>query len=120
MQDLSDRDSRLPFMMPPAAQFAEAIGRYGIGEGNRVVLYDACRDRWAHMWAARVWWMLRAFGFDRAAVLNGGFHKWTLEGRPVSTEPSGYPPASRRGRARNSWCTSTTSWRRSRIAAVAF
>jgi thiosulfate/3-mercaptopyruvate sulfurtransferase len=45
------------------------------------------------MWAARVWWMLRAFGFDQAAVLNGGWHKWTLEGRPVSTEPCRYPPA---------------------------
>ena len=61
MQDLSDRDSRLPFMMPPSAQFAEAMGRYGVGEGSRVVLYDASRDRWANMWAARVWWMLRAF-----------------------------------------------------------
>jgi thiosulfate/3-mercaptopyruvate sulfurtransferase len=33
MLDLSDRDSRLPFMMPPATQFAEATGRYGVGEG---------------------------------------------------------------------------------------
>jgi thiosulfate/3-mercaptopyruvate sulfurtransferase len=93
MEDLSDRDSRLPFMMPPAAQFAEVVSRYGVGEGSRVVLYDAGRDRWVHMWAARVWWMLRAFGFDQAAVLNGGWHKWTLEGRPVSTDPSPYPPA---------------------------
>jgi thiosulfate/3-mercaptopyruvate sulfurtransferase len=93
MQDLSDHDSRLPFMMPPAAQFAEAMGRYGVGDSSRVVLYDASRDRWAHMWAARVWWMLWAFGFEQAAVLNGGWHKWTMEGRPVSTEPSSYPTA---------------------------
>jgi thiosulfate/3-mercaptopyruvate sulfurtransferase len=45
------------------------------------------------MYAARVWWMLRAFGFDDAAVLNGGWQKWTREGRPVSTEPATYPPA---------------------------
>jgi thiosulfate/3-mercaptopyruvate sulfurtransferase len=75
MEDLSDRDSRLPFMMPPAAQFAEAMGRYGVGESTRVVLYDASRDRRAHMRAVRVWWMERAFGFEQAAVLNGGFHK---------------------------------------------
>jgi thiosulfate/3-mercaptopyruvate sulfurtransferase len=92
MHDLSDRDSRLPFMMPPAAQFAEAMSRYGVGEGTRVVLYDACKDMWAHMWAARVWWMLRAFGFDHAAVLNGGWHKWTMEGRPIATNPSPHPP----------------------------
>ena len=53
MQDLSDRNSSLPFMMPPATQFADAMSRYGVGEGTHVVLYDACSDLWAHMWAAR-------------------------------------------------------------------
>jgi thiosulfate/3-mercaptopyruvate sulfurtransferase len=86
--ELSDRTSRLRFMMPPAAQFAEAMGRAGVGEGVRVVLYD----RNATMWATRVWWMLRAFGFDEAAVLNGGFRKWTLEGRPVATDSGTRPP----------------------------
>jgi len=93
IQDLSDRNSPLPFMMPPATQFAEAMSRYGVGEGTHVVLYDACSDLWAHMWAARVWWMLRVCGFDQAAVLNGGRHKWAMEGRPASTDPSPYPPA---------------------------
>ena len=80
--ELSDRTSTLRFMMPPAAQFAEALGRAGVGAGVRVVLYD----RNLTMWATRVWWMLRAFGFDEAAVLNGGFRKWTLEGRPIATD----------------------------------
>jgi thiosulfate/3-mercaptopyruvate sulfurtransferase len=80
--DLSDRSSALRFMMPPTAQFAEAMGRHGVGDGVRVVLYD----RFVNMWAARVWWMLRAFGFDDAAVLNGGWRKWTREGRPVATD----------------------------------
>jgi thiosulfate/3-mercaptopyruvate sulfurtransferase len=44
------------------------------------------------MWAARVWWMLRAFGFENAAVLNGGWKKWTLEGRPVATDDGARPP----------------------------
>lgn len=81
--ELSDRASPLRFMMPPADQFAEAMGRAGVGDGARVVLYD----RAVNMWAARVWWMLRAFGFDEAAVLNGGFKKWTREGRPLATDP---------------------------------
>jgi thiosulfate/3-mercaptopyruvate sulfurtransferase len=93
MQDLSDRTSPVPFMMPPATQFAEVMSLYGVGEGTQVVLYDACSDMWAHMWAARVWWMLRVCGFDQAAILNGGWHKWTMEGRPVSTDPPLYPPA---------------------------
>jgi thiosulfate/3-mercaptopyruvate sulfurtransferase len=79
--DLSDRTTQLPIMMPPAEQFAEAMERYGVGDDSRVVLYDTA----ANMWAARLWWMLRAFGFDRAAILNGGWKKWTAENRPVSS-----------------------------------
>ena len=45
------------------------------------------------MWATRVWWMLRAFGFDGAAVLDGGFDKWKAQGRPVTTVPGSWPPA---------------------------
>jgi thiosulfate/3-mercaptopyruvate sulfurtransferase len=86
-EELSDRTSPLRFMMPPAAQFAEAMGRAGVGDGARVVLYD----RAVNMWAARVWWMLRAFGFDDAAVLNGGFKKWTVERRPVATDAGARP-----------------------------
>lgn len=87
--DLSDRNSQLMFMMPPAEQFAEAMSRYGVGEGTRVVLYDSRMN----MWAARLWWMLRAFGFDHAMALNGGWHKWTKEGRPTSTNLPTYLPA---------------------------
>jgi len=86
-EELSDTTSSLRFMLPPAAQFAEAMSRYGVGPGVRVVLYD----RFVNMWAARVWWMLRAFGFDNAAVLNGGWKKWTLEGRPVATDDGAAP-----------------------------
>jgi thiosulfate/3-mercaptopyruvate sulfurtransferase len=86
--DLSDRGTALRFMMPPAEQFAVAMSGYGVGEGVRAVLYD----RAAGMWAARIWWMLRAFGFEDAAVLNGGWKKWTAEGRATSSAP---PPARR-------------------------
>ena len=82
-------------MMPPAAQFAEAMGARGVGDGVRVILYD----RAVNMWAARIWWMLRAFGFDNAAVLNGGWKKWTVEGRPCTTEPAA-PRAARSPPAR--------------------
>ena len=81
-EELSDRASPLRFTMPSATQFAEAMGRHGVGEGVRVVLYD----RFVNMWAARVWWMLRAFGFDEAAVLNGGWKRWTREGHPVAVD----------------------------------
>jgi len=87
--DLRDRASPLLYMMPTDEQMATVMARLGVGEGTRVVLYD----RAVNVWAARVWWMLRAVGFDDAAVLNGGWKKWTVEGRSTSTEPCAYPPA---------------------------
>ena len=85
--ELSDPDSHLPFTLPSAERFAEAMSRHGVGPGTRVVLYA----RGAPMWAARVWWMLRAFGFDDAALLDGGFEKWSKEGRRVSSASCAYP-----------------------------
>lgn len=90
INDLSDPDNtRYSFPFPPADQFALAMSRLGVGDGTRVVLYD----RGAGMWAARLWFMLKAYGFDGAAVLNGGWLKWTAEGRPISTDPPAYPRA---------------------------
>ena len=86
--DVSDPDTRLRFMAPTEERFAGAMGRLGIGDDSRVVLYSAG----SIMWATRVWWMLRAFGFERAAVLDGGWEKWQAEGRPVSSAPAQYPP----------------------------
>ncbi|HXR35555.1 MAG TPA: sulfurtransferase [Candidatus Binataceae bacterium] len=88
-RELSDNTTKLRFMLPSAEQFAAVMSRCGVGEGTRVVLYSAD----GIMWATRVWWMLRAFGFDNAAVLDGGWEKWQAEGRPVSTAACGYPPA---------------------------
>ena len=70
------------FTLPAPEAFAAAAGALGIGDGTTVVLYDQGQT----MWAARLWWQLRLHGFD-AAVLDGGFVKWTAEGRPVSAEP---------------------------------
>jgi thiosulfate/3-mercaptopyruvate sulfurtransferase len=82
--DLSDSTQRLRFMAPSAEAFAAAMSRFGVGEGGRVVLYSTANP-W---WATRVWWLLRVFGFDDAAVLDGGWQKWSREGRPVETGPA--------------------------------
>ena len=88
--DLSAPHPKLRFMLPSAEAFAAAMGRFGVGERSRVVLYSTTTPQWA----SRVRWMLRNYGFDNAAVLNGGFPKWAREGRPVETGPArSYPPA---------------------------
>src|SRR5262245_28876540 len=87
--ELSDPTSGLRFTMPAPARMAEAFGRHGVGSGAFAVLY--CRDH--NIFAARLWWMLRAIGFDDAAVLNGGFVRWAAEGRPVTTDVRTHPAA---------------------------
>jgi thiosulfate/3-mercaptopyruvate sulfurtransferase len=81
--DLADSNSPIEFAVPTPEQFCSAMGALGVGDDSRVVLYDANYSAWA----ARVWWMLRWVGFDRAALLDGGLAAWIAEGRPLSTEP---------------------------------
>lgn len=86
--ELSDTATTLNFMMPAPEAFAAAMAGRGVGADTPVVLY--ARDN--IQWATRVWWMLRAIGFDNAAVLDGGFDKWQAEGRLVTTDTIAYPP----------------------------
>src|SRR5204863_5912077 len=58
--------------LPKAEQFAEAMGRAGIGDNTLVVAYDEGMSGGA----ARLWWLLRHFGHDWVAVLDGGLHTW--------------------------------------------
>lgn len=76
---VSDPDSDLPSTVPSASRFAPTAGKLGIGKGVRVVFYD----RKGLSTAARAWWLLGLFGFDDAAVLDGGLPKWQSEGRPL-------------------------------------
>ena len=68
-------------------QFCEVMGRLGVGDDSRVVLYDTSYTGWA----ARVWWMLRWVGFDQAAILDGGLAAWTSSGNQLSLDPVSRP-----------------------------
>lgn len=81
---ISDPTSSLPHMLPAPADFARAMAALGIGDDSMVVAYDS----YGLMSAARAWWMLRTFGHEAVAVLDGGLPKWQREGRPLeSGEP---------------------------------
>jgi thiosulfate/3-mercaptopyruvate sulfurtransferase len=88
-EELSEPHPRLKFMMASPERFAAAMSRHGLGPKHTAVIYSQTNPQWA----TRLWWMLRAMGFDRAHVLDGGLTKWKAEGRPLSTEPARYPPA---------------------------
>lgn len=76
-EELSDPEGPYPFTRPNADRFAAAVGALGIDNETTVVVYDAVVGQWA----ARLWWLFRAFGYDRVAVLDGGLTKWVAEGR---------------------------------------
>ena len=63
----------------------------GIGNDDKVIVYDAN----GLSSAGRAWWMLRLFGHDNVALLDGGLPKWTREGRPLETAGAGDPKALR-------------------------
>ena len=78
--DLSDHDAPYHFVVPSPEALAAALARLGVGEGDEVVSYDSGGG----IWAARLWWMLRAIGVP-AAVLDGGLEGWEAAGRPLAS-----------------------------------
>jgi thiosulfate/3-mercaptopyruvate sulfurtransferase len=84
IDEVADRSSKLPHMLPSSVQFASQVKAMGVGDGMRIVVYDS-EGLYS---AARVWWMFRSMGHDDVAVLNGGLKKWKAEGRPTTDEPT--------------------------------
>ena len=90
IDEIADKRTSLPHMLPRPEEFGRAVGALGIGDGDRVVVYNTR----AAVSAARVWWTFRVFGHEPVAVLDGGLPKWRAEGRPV--ESGVVSPAPRR------------------------
>ncbi|MFE2168813.1 sulfurtransferase [Streptomyces sp. NPDC059447] len=83
---LSDHTAPAPHTMPTAAEFTEEMRALGVDDTATVVVYDA-----AGVYSSpRAWWMLRAMGFDRVAVLDGGLPAWAAAGLPVEGGPAAY------------------------------
>jgi thiosulfate/3-mercaptopyruvate sulfurtransferase len=80
--DIVDPDNPVKAQIAPPERFAAAMERLGIGDDTDVVVVDHTGGHFA----TRLWWALRYYGHDRAAVLNGGFNLWQAEGRPLTTE----------------------------------
>jgi thiosulfate/3-mercaptopyruvate sulfurtransferase len=82
-RDLSDQgkkeQGRHPW--PDAAAFTAKLGRWGISPRHQVVAYDDADGAIA----ARLWFLLRALGHEKVAVLDGGWARWTALGLPVDS-----------------------------------
>jgi thiosulfate/3-mercaptopyruvate sulfurtransferase len=79
IEDVRDKTNPAPHMLPSAEEFGQAMERMGIGHDDRIIVYDNSPLRTA----ARGWFMLRHFGAERVAILDGGFQKWGAEGHPT-------------------------------------
>ncbi|MBW4330022.1 3-mercaptopyruvate sulfurtransferase [Stakelama sp. CBK3Z-3] len=88
LADVSDSESSLPMMLSSADMFADRMSALGLGDGCRIVVYD---NSPLHT-AARAWWMLRLYGAQRVAILDGGLARWEAEGRPLESGADTLPP----------------------------
>ncbi|MCB2100067.1 MAG: 3-mercaptopyruvate sulfurtransferase [Rhodobacterales bacterium] len=80
IDDVCDSDSDLPHMLPSPEKFSSKVRKLGLGDGNRIVVYDTAGG---FMAAARVWWMFRVYGHTDVSMLNGGLQAWTKAGHRV-------------------------------------
>jgi thiosulfate/3-mercaptopyruvate sulfurtransferase len=91
---VADPDTNLPHMAPTAGRFARLMGDMGISNATRVIFYD----QKGLQSSARGWWLMKLFGHEKAAVLDGGLPKWLAEGRVTESgdakpaAPSSYTP----------------------------
>lgn len=83
IDDIADETSELPHMLPSPEKFSSRVRKLGLGDGNRIVVYDNNSG----IAGTRVWWMFRVFGHEDVAVLDGGLAKWRAEGRPTDDAP---------------------------------
>jgi thiosulfate/3-mercaptopyruvate sulfurtransferase len=77
---VADHSTTLPHMAPTAAEFAAHMDQLEVGNQTCVIFYDQ-RGLFS---AARGWWLMRLFGHQKVAVLDGGLPKWQHEGRAVA------------------------------------
>jgi thiosulfate/3-mercaptopyruvate sulfurtransferase len=98
-RDITDPHDPVPVQVAPPERLARLMGTLGIGDDTRVVVYDHAGGQFA----TRLWWVLTYYGHDRAHVLDGGWRKWTSEGRPTTQEVPDLEPAAFTPRPRPEW-----------------
>jgi thiosulfate/3-mercaptopyruvate sulfurtransferase len=81
IDEIADKDTNLPHMLPKPEKFASRMKAMGVGDGCRVVVYDSQ----GLFSAARVWWTFRVMGHEDVSVLDGGFPAWERGGYPIET-----------------------------------
>ncbi len=77
INEIADKSSPLPHMMPDLNLFNQTISKLGIKNSDTIIVYDQSGIAMA---ACRAWWMFKSFGHDKIFILNGGLPEWKKAG----------------------------------------
>ena len=100
-RDITDPEDPVPAQIAPPDRFARSMGSLGIGDDTHVAVYDHTGGQFA----TRLWWALTYYGHEKVSVLDGGWKKWTAEGRPTTDEIPSPGPTTFTPRPRPDWRT---------------
>jgi thiosulfate/3-mercaptopyruvate sulfurtransferase len=90
LNEAPSEESGHALRLAPPTSVLDLMRRAGVGAASSLVLYDDTIS----LYAARVWWSLRVYGFESARILDGGFPAWVAEQRPLSTGVLPHPEGS--------------------------
>lgn len=86
--DIEDQEGPVPGLMASREAMETLLSGLGISSEDTLVVYDdrGCVD------AARLWWVLQVYGFDKTRLLNGGLQAWESQKGPLDSRYTGLPP----------------------------
>jgi thiosulfate/3-mercaptopyruvate sulfurtransferase len=90
IEELSDRSSSLPHMLPPADVFSRSLSALGVGDDMDIVIYE----QEGVFSSPRAWWTLKTFGAKHVYLLDGGLRVWIEAGLPTESGAVHRAPAS--------------------------
>ena len=82
INNLSDKTSDLPHMLPKKLIFKKYLDENGISKENEIIVYDQV----GFFSSARAWFTFKYFGFNKVKILNEGFLMWEKKNYPTDNK----------------------------------
>jgi len=81
LEKFSNLESKFPHMIPSKSYFENMISKLGININDKIVIYDQT----GFLSSARIWFLLKIFGFVNLQILNGGYKRWVEKKFEIQT-----------------------------------
>ncbi len=82
--DIEDASYNYKGIMASKLQIEKLFSRLGISNNDMLIVYDSV----ASCDAARLWWLLKNYGFNKVKILNGGIEAWKKSNGELTTTNS--------------------------------